>query len=1152
MLNRFALGCIKCCLIFSLVLMLLLAALMTRLAAGPMEITYLTASVEDALTRLRGDRPVEVGKLEVTWSTQAQEIIFTATDLHFMDKAGNGLGSADSAQFDFLLTDLVKGKLSITRAVMNGGYIEVEQQSSEVWLFTDVPVFIPTSENPPQTMDGWRVLINELTPRFLDSSKRLSETLQLESVSIQNVQILLTPLKGSNLVLNDVSIDFKNSGDAFEGSFKTAIANQGLPQLSAEWKISDGFDRATADFIFKGPNWSSFIPSLVLVPDDASRLDLSLVLTRENGIEAATANTKIGSGTLGQPDKAVLEFSTLEGTLRLDINADTLRIEDMFINTEQFDGYISGEIKSIIKVDDILTFNLNLSELNAKFWTLYPEKILYPSVALSGDINLKTNRIGFDDFVVSTQYFTILGSGSVKPAKRDEPKDPPFALVLNARVDDLVRIDEFLQYWSPIIAPNARTWVETFVALGEVQNITLALDISPEKVTQGVMAENTIDLQFSANNVTSRFAQDLPPISGAKGLFSLKDNAMKITLLEGVFAEWKLSTGEVHFPQLSPQGADMHIRMEGAGPIAPLYKVLSDSALDLETTTGFAYDRFSGTAEGRVNITRPNAANVKPDDVRFEAKGRMKNTGLTNVLEDYDILDAQGTAKINNEGMWIEGFGHFESIGGEFTWHSDFLNNEGSHLTAKGDITPSNLAEFGMPARGWLNGNIQYWATGHITAAGNSVWAANGGLRDLEIDLPWIRWSKTKGTDGNLDIELQVSESGDSAMKLGLTAEGADARFEGALDNQLRLISGDLSKLMIDKRVNLGASIRRTSESSVVVVANGAYLNLENILAADSIFYGDGGFAMPQLGLTLQASIDTLHMRDGLFLDAFETKMVSQGGVWRNVKLSGQPDGKGDLSLQYTDLAGQSPMINLTTSNAGFALDTGLLIPTIEGGRLNVEGSLFDEETQTPGNIQVEILGGKLVDMPFLTHILTLGSLRGIADTLGGDGILFSKISAPISLLKDRMVVTQGRASGPALGITAQGWLDFEGGIRMDGVLVPSYNVNSALKAVPGIGDLIVGRSGEGILSIGYYVRGTVDKAQIAVNPLSALTPGILRRIFESPNDTYVEEVLTQSKTGDNAAAQTTPTDVPTPQNRGATTGAAPPETSTENATTSE
>jgi len=60
----------------------------------------------------------------------------------------------------------------------------------------------------------------------------------------------------------------------------------------------------------------------------------------------------------------------------------------------------------------------------------------------------------------------------------------------------------------------------------------------------------------------------------------------------------------------------------------------------------------------------------------------------------------------------------------------------------------------------------------------------------------------------------------------------------------------------------------------------------------------------------------------------------------------------------------------------------------------------------------------------------------------------------------------------------------------------------------PIIGVLVGGRQGEGSFSITDSVSGTLEKAQVAVNPLSAVTPGILRRSFENPSDTSIPDSI--------------------------------------------
>jgi len=44
-----------------------------------------------------------------------------------------------------------------------------------------------------------------------------------------------------------------------------------------------------------------------------------------------------------------------------------------------------------------------------------------------------------------------------------------------------------------------------------------------------------------------------------------------------------------------------------------------------------------------------------------------------------------------------------------------------------------------------------------------------------------------------------------------------------------------------------------------------------------------------------------------------------------------------------------------------------------------------------------------------------------------------------------------------------------------------------------------VGKKGEGIFALSYSVTGERSSPTVFVNPLSALTPGIFRRVFDPP-----------------------------------------------------
>ena len=82
------------------------------------------------------------------------------------------------------------------------------------------------------------------------------------------------------------------------------------------------------------------------------------------------------------------------------------------------------------------------------------------------------------------------------------------------------------------------------------------------------------------------------------------------------------------------------------------------------------------------------------------------------------------------------------------------------------------------------------------------------------------------------------------------------------------------------------------------------------------------------------------------------------------------------------------------------------------------------------------------------------------------------------------------------MGLTTSGTVDFTGGtIDLSGTFVPAYSVNTILTKIPVVGLLLGGAQNEGVFGITYRVQGSLSRPEVTVNPLSAIAPGILRKI---------------------------------------------------------
>jgi hypothetical protein len=140
----------------------------------------------------------------------------------------------------------------------------------------------------------------------------------------------------------------------------------------------------------------------------------------------------------------------------------------------------------------------------------------------------------------------------------------------------------------------------------------------------------------------------------------------------------------------------------------------------------------------------------------------------------------------------------------------------------------------------------------------------------------------------------------------------------------------------------------------------------------------------------------------------------------------------------------------------------------------------------------------KIVDQPFLARLLSAGSFTGLDDLMRGEGITFSKLEQSFQGRGGMITLTDGRAAGPAIGLTVQGMINRDADrIDVNGTVVPLYGLNSMFEDIPLLGDILTSRKGEGIFGVTYGVAGPVDELKISVNPISVLAPGFLRKIFQ-------------------------------------------------------
>ena len=168
----------------------------------------------------------------------------------------------------------------------------------------------------------------------------------------------------------------------------------------------------------------------------------------------------------------------------------------------------------------------------------------------------------------------------------------------------------------------------------------------------------------------------------------------------------------------------------------------------------------------------------------------------------------------------------------------------------------------------------------------------------------------------------------------------------------------------------------------------------------------------------------------------------------------------------------------------------------LDGGNLNYT-SIFNKKNSD--NLLI-INNFKLNEAPALAKILTLADLRGLTDTLKGEGISFDTLSIKFQSNSSKMDIEEIFMIGPSISILIEGYVEKPNGlISLRGTLVPAKTLNSIVSKIPVIGDILVGKKvGEGLFGISFKIKGPPDALKTTVNPVKTLTPRFITRALEA------------------------------------------------------
>ena len=1093
-------------------------ALAWRLSQGPIDLEMFRGQVERSLQEARGGQPVKIDRLALEWVRDRGRVEAVARGFTAMDKDREVTFRANRAMIALDAGSLFALKFKTQQLRLEDGAATVVRSADGVWTLADM-VIAKEPDPSDKPFDPIRD-INWVT--LATPIRALISAGSFEQVELSNFRLDVDDRKSSNhWSANPVAGIWKANRDGVSLTLNITLADAipGEPNRISIALASDGeVKRAAATVKLEGVDPTS-IAEMFGYTGDAftsgrpASAAFSVAATEGSGLLSTSLSL---SGVTGSVKIADQEVAVMN--LAFDASYDPankkVTLKSLALDSDWLSGQFSGELDAaaIMRGEAAPTpFKLDGSGVTLNAQPVFENPWQFATASLQGALSVDQQRLTLTRIDAVTGGLTATGAGEVWLDMTGET--PRVGVKGNATGSGTITPQQVLDFWPQDLSLSARQWVRERITKGTASKAIFTVDWPPGADAKGFLPDEHLALEFHVQDATVSIVSDLPEVSGINGIGRLKGNSLTFDADSGTMGAWQLGEAKIVLPQFSPGGAMMAITASGTGRLGDLLRAVDQSQFGFGSRYAVDIARIGGAGAIDVTVKQPMLDIVKPEDVFFDIRGRFQQVVMPDLLGEFGLSDANLSFDMNPQGMSATGSGAFGPAPVTFEWRERFsaVGEGGVELIANARATPDLLNSLGLAARNFMQGEatVELRATGPGGANFDAI-SASVDLTHAELEVAEFGWRKKFDEPARGTFRYGADETG--AIVTGdIRADGLELVGEARMDKDSAITAVDIERMYSRGTVDLRGSATRRQDGGYRIALAGPFFDaspwMDSILdmsGGQDVGDAVGGPGDPGPLFDLQVNADRLKLRDNEDIRNTKIVLALDAGGLRSGSITGEIDKDKDLSVTIGSSDGVRT-VGLRSDDAGFAARVLLKADYLLGGKLAFDGKFEDGD----GQALVTMSYVRLKDAPLVAQLFSLASLQGLADVLRGEGVMFTEVHVPVRFIGGRIDFPGMRATGPAMGLTARGWIAPQSEeLSLDGVLAPSIvGANAVLGALPVIGDLFVSRQGEGMFAPTYSVRGTFARANISINPIAVLTPGVLRRIFENPAEPPPVEV---------------------------------------------
>jgi Protein of unknown function len=665
--------------------------------------------------------------------------------------------------------------------------------------------------------------------------------------------------------------------------------------------------------------------------------------------------------------------------------------------------------------------------------------------------------------------------------------------------------------WPALIVPEVREWIEERIERGSVQRLDVAVNSPVKNLPRKgpPIPEDGLEVNIVANGVVVHPVDGLPPVRDADLKVHITGRTATVTIGQAIAdtpSGRKLTLSDFLFevPDMAPKPMPARVKVRVDGSVPAAAEIMASDRLSDLSATPIDPASSKGTLSAIITMGMPLIGQLTKADTSYAVNAELTNFSADKLVMNQKLEANSLKVVASNQGYQVKGDVKINGQPATLDYRKPADGDADIKLLAT--LDDASRAKLGLDLGPAVTGNVPIKLNGKIASGDHdSRVGVEADLTALKLDNVLPGWVKLPGKLTR--ATFNVVPKAQSTRFEDIVIDGGGTSIKGSLevDQNGDLMNANFPVYAPSDGDKTSLRAERGPDGVLKVTMRGDVFDgrgFLNSVKSGTAKDADSKSKMKNVDVDVDLKFGAVMGANGEALRSVDSKLSRRNGGFRSFTLTGKIGRDTPLSADLGRIGRDTPttvgsrwqgreVVLVETKDAGAFFRFADIYSKVLGGQLElVMDPPSSDSTAREGSIDVQnfkVKGEQAID-------------RQVAPGSTGaqNSVDFSLAHAEFSSQNGKLTVPEAVLKGPLIGGTIGGFIDYPANqVRMSGTFIPVYGLNNLPAQIPLFGFLFGGGSNEGVFGVTFQIVGTPSKPDVRVNPLSAMMPGLTRKIME-------------------------------------------------------